>query len=68
MADLISTDYAHFLSDLKSRSRTAQTKAALSVNRELIALYFDMGGSLVAQQAQSQWGEAMFEQLSNDLM
>jgi hypothetical protein len=35
---LLSDDYDDFLQQLKQRIRTAQTKAALSVNRELILL------------------------------
>ena len=32
-------DYTDFLESLKARVRLSQTKAMLSVNRELIALY-----------------------------
>jgi len=39
--------YAKFLEDVKSRIRTAQVKAALSVNRELILLYWDIGKTIV---------------------
>lgn len=67
MADLISTDYASFLADLKTRIRTAQTKAALSVNRELIALYFDVGRLLVEKQETLQWGDAVITQVARDL-
>jgi DUF1016 N-terminal domain len=41
------TDYASFLESLKSRVRQAQTKAMLSVNRELIQLYWDIGRLIV---------------------
>lgn len=36
-------DYPVFLESLKSRVQQAQTKAMLSVNRELIQLYWDIG-------------------------
>ncbi len=67
MADLISTDYAGFLADLKTRIRTAQTRAALSVNRELIALYFDVGRLLVEKQETLKWGDAVVAQIARDL-
>ncbi|HEX8465544.1 MAG TPA: PDDEXK nuclease domain-containing protein [Abditibacterium sp.] len=67
MADLVSTDYAGFLADLKTRIRTAQTKAALSVNRELIALYFDIGRLLVEKQETLKWGDAVISQIARDL-
>ena len=39
--------YAALLADLKARVRAAQMKAALSVNRELIQLYWDIGKQIV---------------------
>ena len=36
--------------DLKTRVRTAQLKAALSVNREMIRLYWDIGRLIVERQ------------------
>ena len=35
--------YAELLDSLKQRVRQSQTKAMLSVNRELIQLYWDIG-------------------------
>jgi hypothetical protein len=35
--------YEDFLKDLKIRIRSSQIKAALSVNRELIELYWEIG-------------------------
>ena len=67
MADLLSPDYAGFLADLKTRIRTAQVKAALSVNREMIALYFDVGRLLVEKQENAGWGDAVVAQIARDL-
>ncbi len=67
MSDLLSPDYAQFLAELKTRIRTAQVKAALSVNREMIALYFDVGRLLIEKQENAGWGDAILEQLSRDL-
>lgn len=36
-------DYAAFLESLKNQVRQAQTRAMLSVNRELIRLYWEIG-------------------------
>ena len=36
--------YAPLLADLKARVRAAQVRAVLSVNRELILLYWHIGG------------------------
>ena len=42
--------YPMLLKDIKSRIRSAQIKAALSVNRELIELYWDIGKLITARQ------------------
>jgi len=59
--------YEEFLRDLKARIRSAQIKAALSVNRELILLYWEIGSGIVERQEQSGWGEAVVEKLAKDL-
>lgn len=59
--------YEDFLRDLKARIRSAQIKAALSVNRELIGLYREIGKAIVEQQERQGWGKAVVEKLSKDL-
>ena len=59
--------YGDLLEDLKARIRAAQVKAALSVNRELIALYWHVGRSIVERQRAEGWGKAIVERLSADL-
>jgi hypothetical protein len=48
--NLILTSYNHFLKDIKQRIQTARYEALKSVNRELILLYWDIGGKIVANQ------------------
>ncbi len=60
-------DYAAFLESLKSRVRQAQTKAMLSVNQELIQLYWDIGRLIVERQEQEGWGRAVVERLADDI-
>ena len=59
--------YAEFLNELKERIRTAQTKAVLSVNKELISLYWDIGRRIVESQEKSVWGKGVVEKLAGDL-
>lgn len=59
--------YDAFLSDLKQRIRTAQVKAALAVNRELVLLYWQIGRDILTQQEQQGWGAKVVTQLSQDL-
>jgi predicted nuclease of restriction endonuclease-like (RecB) superfamily len=60
-------DYLSVLADLKQRIAAAQTRAALAVNRELIALYWHVGKTIVQRQARAGWGEAVVERLAHDL-
>jgi predicted nuclease of restriction endonuclease-like (RecB) superfamily len=59
--------YAEFLEDLKTRIRAARIKAALSANRELILLYWDIGKSIVERQRKEGWGRSVVERLARDL-
>ena len=61
------TEYRKWLTDLKSRIRQSQIKAAVKVNAELLRLYWDLGQDIVARQMETTWGSGFFEQLSNDL-
>jgi hypothetical protein len=47
LSSLLFTGYAPLLADLKARVRTAEVQAALSVNRELILLYWHMGREIL---------------------
>jgi predicted nuclease of restriction endonuclease-like (RecB) superfamily len=60
-------DYNAFLRDLKERIRTAQVRAALAVNKELILLYWQIGRDIIAQQQIEGWGSRVIDQLSKDL-
>ena len=60
-------DYGRLLEDIKTRIRTAQVKAALSVNRELIELYWKIGEAIVRQQKKEGWGKAVVERLAEDI-
>ena len=61
------TGYRPFLEELKARIRAAQVKAALSANRELVALYWHIGRSIVERQRSEGWGRAVVERLSADI-
>jgi hypothetical protein len=60
-------DYSAFLESLKSRVRQAQTKAMLSVNRELIQLYWDIGRRIAERQEQEGWGKNVVDRLARDI-
>ncbi|MBF6594960.1 MAG: DUF1016 family protein [Thermaceae bacterium] len=67
MPKLVHSDYPAFLQTLKDRIRTAQVKAALAVNRELVLLYWEIGGEILERQTQAGWGAKVIDQLAKDL-
>jgi predicted nuclease of restriction endonuclease-like (RecB) superfamily len=64
---LLPTGYAALLARVKQRVRTAQLKAALSANRELVLLYWDVGRAIVEAQKDRGYGRRVVEMLSADL-
>ena len=65
--DAVSDSYGALFSELKQRIRGARVKAALSVNRELVILYWDIGRRILRAQEQEGWGSKIIDQLSADL-
>ncbi len=59
--------YVNWLADLKTRIHTAQQRAALAVNRELVLLYWQIGGDILERQAKQGWGAKVIERLAHDL-
>ncbi len=61
------TNYLDFLKALKERIYRAQYDALKAVNKELIALYWDIGKDIVDKQRQYSWGKAVVATLAADL-
>jgi predicted nuclease of restriction endonuclease-like (RecB) superfamily len=59
--------YADWLAELKTRIHSAQQRATLAVNRELIQLYWQIGRDILARQAAQGWGAKVIERLAQDL-
>ncbi|HMT93589.1 PDDEXK nuclease domain-containing protein [uncultured Thiothrix sp.] len=59
--------YGEWLAELKSRIHTAQQRASLSVNRELVLLYWQIGQDILTRQATQGWGAKVIERLAHDL-
>lgn len=60
-------NYANWLADLKQRIQSAQQRATLSVNRELILLYWQIGRDILERQQVQGWGAKVIDQLAKDL-
>lgn len=59
--------YSTWLAELKTRIHQAQQRATLSVNRELLLLYWQIGNDILERQADQGWGSKVIEQLAQDL-
>jgi predicted nuclease of restriction endonuclease-like (RecB) superfamily len=64
---IISDDYKSTLIDLKKRIAEAQIKAAISVNKELVLLYWNIGDFLWKKQQNSAWGEKVIDTIAKDI-
>lgn len=67
LSSALPAGYATILADLKTRVRTAQLRAAVSVNRGLIALYWDIGRTIVESQKSQGYGKEVVRRLAADL-
>src|SRR4051794_11639583 len=59
--------YAALLGSIKERIQTAQIRAALSVNRELVLLYWGIGREILLRQQEEGWGKNIIPRLARDL-
>ncbi|MUG96265.1 DUF1016 family protein [Scytonema sp. UIC 10036] len=67
MSKPIPDDYKNLLVEIKQRIRSAQYEALKAVNKQLIALYWDIGKMIVTRQQGASWGKSVVEQLARDL-
>ena len=63
----IPEDYYDFLRELKGRILQAQVRAVISVNRELVLLYWQIGRDVLTLQQQRGWGAKIIDNLAADL-
>ncbi|MBP8918322.1 MAG: DUF1016 family protein [Micropruina sp.] len=59
--------YGEWLTDLKARIHAAQQRAAITVNTELVRLYWQIGHEILDRQAEHGWGGKVIERLAVDL-
>jgi predicted nuclease of restriction endonuclease-like (RecB) superfamily len=64
---LLPKGYDEFLGQLKERIRSAQLRAGLAVNRELVLLYWQIGHEILLRQEQQGWGAKVIDRLAADL-
>ena len=67
MGELNADKYGRLLGEIKQHIRSAQYEALKAVNQKLIALYWEIGKSIVTRQQGETWGKSVVEQLALDL-
>jgi len=60
-------EYERLLAEIKKRISSAQTRAALAVNRELVLLYWQIGQQIAERQEVEGWGAKVIDRLAADL-
>jgi predicted nuclease of restriction endonuclease-like (RecB) superfamily len=63
----VDKSYIAWLSEIKTKIRTTQIRAALAANAVLIQFYYELGRMITEKQTQTQWGDKLVERLANDL-
>ena len=64
---LIDKDYKQWISELSSRFRQSQVKAAVRVNSTMLEFYWSIGRDLSQKQFLNTYGSGFFKQVSADL-
>ncbi len=64
---IIPAEYQRLLADIKQRVRSVQYEALKTVNKGLIALYWDIGHMITERQKGVTWGKSVVERLAKDL-
>ena len=59
--------YVALVAELKQRIADARLRAALSVNRELVPLYWEIGRDILSHEGSEGWGAKVIDRLAVDL-
>ena len=62
------SDFKSWVSQLKQDIRSAQIRAAIKVNTELLRLYWRIGADICEKQKSASWGDGWLKELSRELM
>ncbi len=60
-------EYKHWLTEIKNKIQSAQIKASITINSQMIDLYWELGKSIVEKQENLGWGTSVIINLASDL-
>lgn len=66
-SSILSPEYLNFKNEITARIRSAQYEALKAVNKEMIALYWEVGKRITEQQTALGWGKSVVENPSRDI-
>jgi predicted nuclease of restriction endonuclease-like (RecB) superfamily len=61
------TEYVEWFTAIKGQVQQARLRAVISVNRELVLLYWRIGQSILKEQSVGGWGAGVIDRLAHDL-
>ena len=64
---ILPNDYHAWIDNIKSLIRSTQIKAAISVNENLIRLYWQLGQMITEKQENANWGDVIIRQVAIEL-
>jgi len=65
--NLKTNEYKDFFVAIKTTIQSAQIKASVMVNQELLKLYWNLAQMIIEKQESSSWGDGILENISKDL-
>ena len=65
--NMLPSDYATVLNDIKERIQTERVRVTLGANAAMVLLYWDIGRTILERQQQQGWGAKVIDRLSYDL-
>lgn len=66
LADM-TTEYKHWLSDLKQRYRQAQVRAVVKINGEMLNFYWELGRDICDMSKTAKYGDGLLKNITLDL-
>ena len=61
------SEYKKWLGSIKNKFQRSQIQASISVNKELLKFYWELGKEISEKEKQYRWGSKFLQELSNDL-
>ena len=67
MQQIVTSDFAEWITTLKTKIRSARNKLAFTINSQVVELYWEIGRDIAEKQQSSAWGSGFIEQIAKEL-